>query len=329
MTNSSSKESALSIPTIDISAAPDTCAYTKTVEQFKSAYSELGFGMIINHGIDPSWSRALFQASRDFHALPLAQKMSLSLNENHRGYIPIDTSTDVNSTLARVRKPNQSESFMIMREDSPDSLPVTSGAYLAGPNQWPDLAGFRETVERYIEAVQFVAQRLITISAAAIGVNAEQLQPLFNPATIWLRLLHYPPSPAHSPDDLYGSAPHTDFGALTLLAQDDVGGLQVLAPDGRWLDVPPTPGALVVNVGDMLQRISNGILKSTPHRVINTSGRERYSCVFFYDPFVNTTIIPHPQCVASHPPVQFDALHYGDFLRSELQAAYVQHQQQD
>ena len=174
-----------------------------------------------------------------------------------------------------------------------------------------------------------MAQRLLTIAATAIGVSTEQLPPLFDPATVWLRLLHYPPSPPHSPDDLYGSAPHTDFGALTLLAQDDVGGLQVLAPDGKWLNVPTIPGALVVNVGDMLQRLSNGILKSTPHRVINTSGKERYSCVFFYDPYVDNSIEPLPQCIISNPPAQFDSLHYGEFLRTELQAAYVQHQPQD
>lgn len=313
------------VPVIDIGATPGSDAYSTVVEQFKSAYTKLGFGMVVNHGIPPATTQALFNASKTFHALPTATKMKYALDENHRGYIPINTSTDVNSTLAEVKKPNQSESFMIMREDTADSTPVKQGAYLAGANQWPGLPDFRIALENYLQAITPVAQQLTAIAAAAIGVNNETMQALFNPPTTWLRLLHYPPCPASSPDDLFGSAPHTDFGALTLLSQDDVGGLQVLNPDQQWLDVPTVPGALVVNVGDMLQRLSNGILKSTPHRVINRSGRERYSCVFFYDPYVDSNIEPFSECVNTNPPCRYQPIHFGDFLRAELSAAYTQH----
>ena len=92
-------------------------------------------------------------------------------------------------------------------------------------------------------------------------------------ATIWLRLLHYPPISKNSPSDLYGSAPHTDFGCLTILAQDEIGGLQVQTREGEWIDVTKLEGSFVVNVGDMLSRYTNGLLRSTPHRVINKSGK--------------------------------------------------------
>lgn len=301
------------IPTIALGARPDA----EIAAEFRAAYGSTGFGYVTDHGIDTTLTEALFEASRRFHALPLATKMAIAVDRSHRGYIPINSSTDVNSTLATVTKPNQSASFMMMREDAvadPDE-------YLSGPNRWPDLEGFRDTLERYSTAMSALGRRLMTIALDAAGVSDPSILSAFDRPTLWLRLLHYPPQPPASPDDLYGSAPHTDFGCLTLLAQDGVGGLQVRTPAGHWVDVPHRPDALVVNVGDMLHRMSNGRLRSTPHRVINTSGRERFSCPFFYDPHVSTVIEPLPGTGApKYPPLVF-----GDFLRSELEAAYDAH----
>ena len=252
--------------------------------------------------------------------------MQVALNDAHRGYIPINTSTDVNSKLADVSKPNQSESFMIMREDTPDSIPVTSNAYLAGPNQWPELPGFRETLAEANQQFSTVAQTLLDIVCTALAVKPSQIKPAFDCPTTWLRLLHYPPQPPV--DDLYGSAPHTDFGCLTLLAQDNVAGLQVQTNHGDWINVEPDRDALIVNVGDMLHQWSNGVLKSTPHRVVNLSGRERYSCAFFYDPYVDTVIEPLPECINTGQQAMFEPVHFGEFLRAELEASYQQHQQQ-
>lgn len=286
-------------------------------QEFLTAYGQTGFGYIEDHGVDPALREAVFDASRRFHALPLEDKLKIRVNRSHRGYIPINTSTDVNSTLAEVTKPNQSASFMMMREDAVADPDI----YLSGPNQWPELAGFREALEAYVTAMSDLGRRLMRIALHATGATDHTVMAAFDTPTIWLRLLHYPPTPATSPDDLYGSAPHTDFGCLTLLAQDDVGGLQVRTPAGNWVDAPYRPGALVVNVGDMLHRMSNGRLLSTPHRVINRSGRERYSVPFFFDPHVNTVIEPLPGTGdPAHTPQKF-----ADFLRSELEASYDAH----
>ena len=301
------------VPVIHLGDRPDT----ESAADFLAAYGTTGFGYVTGHGIDPALTEALFEAARRFHALPLEQKMAIAVDRSHRGYIPINSSTDVNSTLATVTKPNQSASFMMMRED-PVAIPEE---YLSGPNRWPDLDGFRDVLERYSAAMCALGHRLTTIALAAAGVTDLSILSAFDRPTVWLRLLHYPPQPPASPDDLYGSAPHTDFGCLTLLAQDSVGGLQVRTPAGQWVDVPHRPGALVVNVGDMLHRMSNGRLKSTPHRVINRSGHERFSCPFFYDPHVNTVIEPLPGTGAP----KFPPLVFGDFLRSELEAAYDAH----
>ena len=130
-------------------------------------------------------------------------------------------------------------------------------------------------------------------------------------ASCALRLLYYPPVPQNSPPNLYGPAPHTDFGDLTLMAQDDVGRLQFEIPDGHWVDAHKGENSLMVNIGDMFHRMTNGVLKSTPHQVINRSGKERYSCAFFFDPHVSFTVVPLPE--TGDP--KFESLNFGEFLR--------------
>ena len=206
---------------------------------------------------------------------------------------------------------------MMMREDAVADPDV----YLSGPNRWPDLPGFCEVLEAYHAAMCDLGRRLMRIALRAADVTDDAILQAFETPTTWLRLLHYPPQTPLSPEDLFGSAPHCDFGALTLLAQDDVGGLQVQTPAGQWVDAPYRPGCFVVNVGDMLNRMSNGRLLSTPHRVINRSGRERYSCPFFFDPHVNTVITPLPGTGAP----KFPPLRFADFLRGELEASYDAH----
>ena len=306
------------IPVLDLAplvAGGDTTALAR---DFAKAYGETGFGYVVNHGIDPALRAAVFDASRRFHALPEAAKRAIALDTIHRGYIAINTSTDVTSDLAEVTKPNQSASFLMMREDATADPQV----YLSGPNQWPDLDGFRAPCEAYATAMTGLGRSLMGLALEAICTPDRSILSAFGTPTVWLRLLHYPPQPPQAPDDLYGSAPHRDFGCLTLLAQDDAGGLQVQTPAGAWVDAPPMPGAFVVNVGDMLHRMSNGRLLSTPHRVINTSGRERYSVPFFFDPHVSTEIAPLP----GTGPAEFDPLIFGDFLRGELEAGYEAHQ---
>ncbi|GAB5449144.1 isopenicillin N synthase family dioxygenase [Gymnodinialimonas sp.] len=305
------------IPVLDVSpliAGQPTAALATA---FAKAYGGTGFAYIVGHGIAPALRAAVFDASRRFHALPETMKQAIALNDIHRGYIAINTSTDVNSDLAEVTRPNQSASFMAMREDA-QADPAT---YLSGPNQWPDLPGFRDACEAYVTAMTSLGRALMGLALDAIGATDRTFLNAFDTPTTWLRLLHYPPQSPQAPSDLYGSAPHKDFGCLTLLAQDDVGGLQVQTPGGAWVDAPPMADAFIVNVGDMLHRLSNGRLLSTPHRVINATGRERYSVPFFFDPHVSASIAPLPGTGAP----RFAPLNFGDFLRAVLEAGYDAH----
>ena len=311
------KHQRINIPKIDISGV-DRNDFPKTLlEEFYHAYNSYGFGYIVNHGIEKDLIDQVFQVSKTFHSLPLSEKMKVALDDNHRGYIAINTSTDVNSKLAEVKKPNQSASFMMMREDKAQIADV----YLSGPNQWPEIAGFRETLEKYTLQMTSLGKKLMRLALMSVGLKDLSILNSFETPTIWLRLLHYPPIPKSSPNDLYGSAPHTDFGCLTILTQDDIGGLQVQTKNGDWIDVPKVEGSFVVNVGDMLNRLTNGILRSTPHRVINKSGKERFSCPFFFDPHVNTNIQP----LKGTGKPKFPPVNFSEFLQGELKASYEKH----
>ena len=307
----------MQIPKIDISGIEDKEFSSPLLQDFFSAYNEYGFGYIINHGIDKTLIEQLFQVSKNFHSLSLSEKMKVALDHKHRGYIAINTSTDVNSKLADVKKPNQSESFMMMREDKSE-LP---SVYLSGPNQWPEIENFKEVLEKYTSQMTKLGRNLMRLALLSSGVRDLSVMKSFDTPTIWLRLLHYPPIPKTSPSDLYGSAPHTDFGCLTILAQDEIGGLQVQTKEGEWIDVPKVEESFVVNVGDMLSRLTNGLLRSTPHRVINKSGRERFSCPFFFDPHTNAIIQP----LNGTGKPKFSPINFGEFLREELEASYEKH----
>jgi len=309
------------IPILDLAPLINGEDTSDLALRFAKAYGETGFGYVINHGVDKALRAAVFAASKEFHALPESEKRAIALDKRHRGYIAINTSTDVNSDLAKVTKPNQSASFMMMREDAE----IDPEIYLSGPNQWPVLGGFRKACEDYAGAMTELGHKLMGLALDAIGVSDRSILTAFDPPTLWLRLLHYPPQPRQAPDDLFGSAPHKDFGCLTLLAQDDVGGLQVQNPSGHWVDAPPIEDAFVVNVGDMLHRLSNGKLLSTPHRVINASGRERYSIPFFFDPHVSADLAPLPGTGTA----RFKPLNFGEFLNGELEASYDAHQVKD
>lgn len=280
------------------------------------AYASLGFAYVVDHPIDNDLQAEAFDLSRRFHALPEAVKRAIEVNRFHRGYVPFAASTDRTSTLGEAKKPNLSESFLMLRELSDDHPDVRDDIYLAGPNQWPDVpSDFRQTVASYNNAMATFALQIVSAIDEALG-SAGSITQWFAEPTTWLRLLHYPPQDPQSPDDQFGSAPHTDFGAITLLAQDDVGGLSVNTPEGAWTDVPPLPGAFVMNVGDVLHRWSNGRLISTPHRVTNLSGKERYSIPFFFDPSMRAPLdLENPTGTT-----------FGDYVRHHLEGSYEHHQ---
>jgi isopenicillin N synthase-like dioxygenase len=309
------------LPIIDFARADAA----NLARQLDTAFTGIGFCYFRNIGVDETLRDAAFAASRRFHALPPAMKQKIAINSFHRGYMAPKTSLIETSTVARVARPNDSESFMLMHEVPTDD--PRFGRPLEGPNQWPDLPGFRDAVEGYERAMRGFCLRLLRPLALALGLPPDRFAPFFEQPTTFLRLLHYPPQAPDAPDDAFGSAPHTDYGFITVLAQDDAGGLEVRRRDGTWLKAQPVPRTWVVNVADMLARWTNGRWQSTPHRVKNLSGGDRYSCPYFFDMSMDSIVTVLPTCCGPENPPKFPPVRYGDYLLERLDRNYAYRKQ--
>ena len=309
------------LPVIDLGSLHDPALDATIADALNDAFRTIGFCYFINTGIDPTLVDEAFAASRRFHALPPDAKRAIAMNAFHRGYMAPNTSLIETSSVARVTRPNFSESFMLMHEVPPED--PRFGTPLNGPNHWPaDLPGFREAVLAYDTALRTFCLRLLRPIALALDLPADALEPYFRQPTTFLRLLHYPPQPPDAPDDAFGSAPHTDYGFLTILAQDNAGGLEVRPRDGDWIPAPPIQGSFIVNVADMLARWTNDRWQSTPHRVKNLSGGDRFSCPYFFDMDLDCTVACLDTCHSATNPARYQPVRYGDYLLERLDRNY-------
>lgn len=314
----------VSIPIIDLSPLQDgsPAGIGKVAAAVATACEDTGFFYLEKHGVPASMVSRIFAASGEFHALPLEKKLDLQINQYYRGYVPFAGSTLKVSSIEAARKPNQSEQILFRHELSPDDPDLGKGLPLQGPNQWPDeadLPGFKQTVLDYMGACEGVARSLLPVFAEALRLPHDFFNPFFVRPTTNLKLLHYPAQPADRPADQYGAAPHTDFGFVTILAQDDTGGLEIRTKDNEWMPAPVIPGTFVVNIGDALARWTNGRFASTPHRVINRAPqRSRYSVPFFMDPNMHQTIACLPGCCGPDNPPRNEPVLYSDYLMQRL-----------
>jgi isopenicillin N synthase-like dioxygenase len=217
-----------------------------------------------------------------------------------RGWFPVDGELTSGT-------PDHKEGIYFGIEHSPADPRVASGTPLHGPNQFPVVpAGLRPSVLEWLDAMRPVADAVMRGIAAGLGLSSTWFEDhLTGDPTVLFRIFHYPPSER---DEGWGVGEHTDYGLLTLLAQDDHGGLQVQDLDGRWIDVDADTSLLVCNIGDMLERLTGGRYRSTPHRVRNTSGESRLSFPYFFDPSWEATVptLPLPGDVGGHAHQRWD-----------------------
>lgn len=271
------------LPLIDISGlrSHDPVDQHLVAEQLRQACEQRGFFYITGHGIDPALISSLFAASQRFFDLPMTEKLAVDkkLSRCNRGYEPLRA-----QTLESGAPPDLKESFYAGAEVAANDARVLAGRFNTGPNQWPEtLPDFRAVMQNYYQAAYGLGATIVRGLALSLGVPVSHFDGYLKEAAATLRLLHYPPQPANPEPGEKGCGEHTDFGGVTLLLQDEAGGLQVWDRDlGSWIDAPPVPGAFVVNIGDLFARWTNDRYVSTLHRVINVSGRERYSVPFFF-----------------------------------------------
>lgn len=277
------------LPVIDLQALRRPSTREAALRQLAVTAREIGFFYIVGHGVDPQLWQGIQQQSREFFALPDAEKQKLAMvNSPHfRGY------TAVNGELTRNR-PDRREQLDYAEElpAIPPGPGVPAWTRLQGPNQWPEgLPQFRPTVQKWLDTMHALALELVRDFLAALQLPEDALDDLTrgDPAHR-LKLVHYPG--AEASEEGQGVGAHKDGGILSLLLQDDVGGLQVQTATG-WIDVTPLENAFVVNIGEILELVTNGYLRANVHRVkVPRAGVDRYSIAYFLQARLDAGAIP-------------------------------------
>jgi isopenicillin N synthase-like dioxygenase len=319
------EEATRAIPVIDFGPAfrGDPGGLEAVAEQVRRASERVGFFYLAGHGVPQEIVAAAFQASREFHAMPLDEKRRLPINENNIGYLAPNESIQGASTVHKATRPNLNESFFISHDRGAAHPDVVAGLPLRGRNQWPDgHDGMRTAMMRYFTTLEAVGERMLPVLARALEMPADAFAPFFtDEAHVNLRFLHYPPQETDD-DEQFGQGPHTDNSFITILAREDVPGLAVRLPSGEWLAPPVIEGTFLVNLGNMMKRWSNDRFLSTPHGVLNDTGTDRYSIAFFYSPNVDSVIECMSSCVGPDNPPRYEPAVYRDLVLAFYNANY-------
>jgi isopenicillin N synthase-like dioxygenase len=297
------------IPIVDVSSlvAGDLSASSKTVQELRHAAQNVGFLYVTGHGVPQRLFDELLRVTKAFFALPLERKMSvyIGLSRNHRGYVPVGEEVFYGGTT------DLKEAFDLAM-DLPNDPDYLAGNPLLGPNQWPDLPGFADAVRKYYDATLELGCVLLRGFALAMGEEAHAFDAWVRKPPSQLRLIHYPFNP--NARDATGIGAHTDYECFTLL-YPTAPGLEVLNGAGEWIDVPPLPGAYVINLGDMMELLTNGEFVATSHRVRRVQ-EERYSFPLFFAFDYHTRVEPLPRFVSDSRPAR-PALVAGEHLYAQ------------
>lgn len=281
-----------SIPLINIEpmlSAANEAAQQAVAVQIGTACREHGFFYVTGHGVSCDLQDRLERLSRQFFAQDHSVKMQVRMElggRAWRGYFPVGDELTSG-------QPDQKEGLYFGQELPDDHEKVKAGIPLHGANLYPSIEGFRETVLTWIEQMAQLAHTLMRAVAMSLGLDASFFDARYTSDPLVLfRVFHYP-SLGKQADTLWSVGEHTDYGLMTILMQDSTGGLQVKTKS-RWIDAPIIQDAFVCNLGDMLDRMTGGLYRSTPHRVRNSSATGRLSFPFFFDPNWDAVIEPLP-----------------------------------
>lgn len=272
------------IPVIDITPLRDGTDPVLVARALHAASRGLGFIYVSGHGIPDEVINAARGSAFDFFRSPAADKQTISVSARHRGYLGHGA-----ARMGDNAKVDLKESFIWGDQD--ENGAVVEDHPIRGANQWPHfLPSLQDHAMDYFRHAHEVAHHLMRGFALGLDLDENFFLKTCSRPLSRASFVYYPSQPDDMGEAQFGVGPHTDFGVLTVLCQDSVGGLQVQDVNGDWGHAPPIEGTLVVNVGDLLSRWTDGAYKSTPHRVVNTSGGERLSLVLAFDPEPDTMI---------------------------------------
>ncbi|MBW4581348.1 MAG: hypothetical protein KME42_17400 [Tildeniella nuda ZEHNDER 1965/U140] len=308
------------IPVIDIGGlrSHSLRARQAVAADIRQASHEVGFFYIANHGVSEDTIAATFAQTKRFFDQPLALKNAVSITQSSisRGYEAI-------GQQALDQTPDLKEGYYIGVERKADDPLVLAGIPNHGANQWAtNLPGWQAHFEAYFDMMQTLSAQLMAALALSLDLDEHYFDVMIdNPMSI-LRLLHYPPHPIDAMANQLGCGAHTDWGCITILLQDNAGGLEVCNADGGWIHADPIPGTFVINLGDMMARWTNDYYQSTPHRVLNRSGKERYSIPFFFDPNYHALVDCLPTCYGAENLPKYAPLTAGEHIMAMYHQTY-------
>ena len=279
------------------------------------SFKTYGFATVVDHGLDPALVARAWALTKELFDQPEPEKMKGfdTAIAGQRGYTPFKTE------IAKGADHHDLKEFWHVGRDVASDSPL-AGSMLA--NIWPDVPGFKETLEELYAEMDKVGARILSSIALYLGLPAGWFDPAIEDGNSILRLLHYPPI-VGATDGCIRAGAHEDINLITLLLGAEEAGLEILRPDGSWMSVAPPAGGIAVNVGDMLQRLTNHVLPSTTHRVVNPSGERskysRYSMPFFLHLRSDFPITTLPQCVSPDSPNRYpEPILADDYLRERL-----------
>ena len=329
----------MSIPTVDLSPFATGADHNSPAAREQAALvdatcRELGFLLTIGHGIRPETKSDLLGAMSGFFALPAAEKEQISIagSDCHRGYVGIGSEAlegalADDSSFEIPRAGDLKETIDSGVHQGPDHPEVIAGTPLHGPNRLPDTPGFRDAWSTYFaEATEasLRAHRALAVGLGLVSTWFEDLGAQYGDAFMYhLRMLHYPPTDRVTPaPGQPGCGTHTDYGSVTVLTDDGIGGLQVRTREGEWIDIDIPDGHAVVNLGDLMAIWTNDRYVSNPHRVVSPPNTDRYSIPFFVEPGFHTRIECLPTCCSSDDPPRHEPMITGPYLLSRFDGTH-------
>ncbi len=310
------------IPIIDIDGlfSADAADRQRVADMVGKACRDVGFLYIRNHRVPASAVSGAHDAMARYFALPLAEKMKLDINtvQRHRGYVALG-----GLYADPTAKPDLQEGFELSLDLPDDDPHYLDGNIMMGPNVWPEgLPAFQPAVYGYYLRVLDLGHVMFRAFALALGIDEDFFEDKIDKPMGQLRLIHYPPQEGTVTAERIGIGAHTDYECFTILWQDDTGGLQVGNRDGDWVEAPPIADSFIINIGDMMMRWSNNQFVSTPHRVINSGRRQRYSMPFFFGANYDTVVAPLAECCGPNNPPRYPPTRSGEWSVNMITDAY-------
>jgi isopenicillin N synthase-like dioxygenase len=314
------RQASFTVPVIDLAGTFSAGERRSIVAaEVAAAGRTTGMFFITGHAVPDALIARHFAYARAFFALDLAEKRAIDVGRSNafRGYEAIGT-----QTIDRDAPGDLKEGFIMGPDLAADHPHVVARYPNTGTNLWPRRpAGLREHMQTYVHAMNALGTHLAALLALSLDLPETSFAQMLAEPLTYTQLLHYPSVPPSAGRTAFGAGAHVDWGFLTILLQDDVGGFEVRAPDGRWQAVAPVPGSFAIILGELTVRLTNGRYRSAVHRVArNTAGRSRYAMPTFFDPGYDWPVAALASCGEPRYPERTVAEHMREMARATLTA---------